>query len=304
MFTQSSMNLRRCSVTLAIVLIAVVYAPASHANSPEREFGKEANPEKVFKETGGRSSMKSKGMEVRTLRGRKAGKLVPSLQGAKSVSRRDWQKMEKIPKTGLYLVDLDYVPAGLEDDLKKKGYKLTRGGTLTRDGNPVALFVVGETFRMKLARDAGPPARKDGGREGTTSRGSQLLGWLISAVDLASDVEAASPFPWRCGSWSFSWEYDGGFCREYRAWSRAYAWGPGADGYCASPKPLTHIQYISTYVSNSGRTDWDYHFNASMSHSYAKWDIGCFWPAHGSGSGFHYAYWRDGSAWMYRTWSW
>lgn len=320
-----AISLRSWTAMLAIMLLGAVLVFPAYGSSvdasadpqdrpekparpePEGKYGKEANPGTIFKETRGRSSLHSRGLEMRELHGRAAGKPVASLPGAKSIGRSDWQNMTEIPKTGLYLVDLDHIPPGLEEDLKKNDYRLTADGTLTKSGNPVALFVVGETYRVKPQTEAGPSADKPSGEgEGLAQRASRFLLQLAGSVDslITSDAEAATPFPWRCFSWSFRWEYDGGFCRDYKAWSSAYSWGPGADGFCADPKPLTRIEYISTYVNNSGRTDWDYHYNADQSHSYAKWDIGCFWPAHGSGSGYHYAYWRDGSAWAYRTWSW
>lgn len=279
-------------------------------------YGPEANPGQVFRQTRGKSALRSQGMSVRKLGGRAAGKPLSALPGAKAISRGAWARMKEIPKTGLYLVDLDHIPAGLEDDLKRNGYRLAPDGTLTRGGNPVALFVHGETFRIT-------PQAGGGGGGGALLKidplkepvrfaaaladeaGRELARLANAAASLAiSEAKAASPFPWRCGTWYFKWEYNGGFCRDYRAWSHAYSWGPGSDGWCADPKPLTRIEYISTYVAIGGHTDWDYYYNADQSHSYAKWDIGCFWPAHGGASGFHYAYWRDGSAWMYRTWSW
>lgn len=257
-----------------------------------KAFGPEANPQEVFRKSKGKSALRSHGIEVKKLEGPKAGKAISSMPGVKTINRQQWRAMKQIPKTGLYLYDLNHIPPGLEEDLRRNGYQLTPDGTLTQNGKPVALFVHGETFRI------GPP------------KSSSLLEQLLSPVAAATDslrvseAHAASPFPWACGSWYFKWQYDGGFCRDFKAWSNAYAWGPGSDGGCADPKPLTHIQYISTYAAIGGYSGWDYHFDSEQSHAYAEWDIGCFWPAFGTPSGFHYAYWRDGSAWMYRTWSW
>lgn len=294
-------------LTGAALLYPAVARSAEGPQGPKPEYGPEANPGQVFKETKGRSALHSKGMVMRELHGREAGKPISAMPGAKAISRDAWGKMKEIPKTGLYLVDLDHVPPGLEEDLKQNGYHLAADGTLTQEGNPVALFVHGETFHVKPEKDAGPPSGQGGGAlAGLADWTGRVLSQLAKTAGdlLASEAEAAAPFPWACGSWYFSWQYNGGFCRDYKAWSNAYAWGPGADGACADPKPLTRIEYISTYVDVAGRTDWDYYYYADQSHSYARWDIGCFWPAHGSGSGYHYAYWRDGSAWMYRTWSW
>jgi hypothetical protein len=295
------------AIPLVLILAgATLCQPVLAQTVPEgkaKAYGPEANPGEVFKETKGRSALHSRGVEVRELHGREAGKPLSALPGAKAITRAHWAEMKDIPKTGLYLVDMDHIPPGLEEDLKGHGYRLAEDGTLTKDGNPVALFVHGETFHVKPEKPAGPPSdNPGGGLAGLANWAGRTLAQL--AGSLVSEAEAAAPFPWACGSWYFSWQYHGGFCRDYEAWSNAYSWGPGPDGACADPKPLTHIEYISTYVNNSGHTDWDYFYNADQSHSYAKWDIGCFWPAHGGGSGYHYAYWRDGSAWMYRTWSW
>ncbi len=280
-------------------------------------YGPEANPGLVFKETRGKSALKSKGMTVRKLRGRAAGKPLSSMPGAKAITRGRWAQMKEIPKTGLYLVDMDFVPPGLEQDLKQNGYRLAKDGTLTKNGNPVALFVHGETFHVKPEKPGGgggggaflqidPLKQPVRFAQGLAEQVGNTLARLVNAAGslVIDEARAASPFPWRCGTWYFKWEYNGGFCRDYRAWSHAYAWGPGSDGVCANPKPLTRIEYISTYAKAGSKTDWDYHYNADQSHSYAKHDIGCFWPAHGGASGYHYAYWRDGGAWMYRTWSW
>jgi hypothetical protein len=339
--TRFSKNRRSLALPLALLLTsAVVCQPvlARSAQDPPRpkardvhsaqarqqgkgkEYGPEANPGQVFKETKGRSALHSRGLEVRELHGKEAGKPISSMPGAKSITRGRWAEMKDIPKTGLYLVDMDHIPPGLDEDLKSNGYRLAADGTLTRDGNPVALFVHGETFHVKPERavrkpggggssaslPSDPPEDPNRSAKGLADWAGRALLQLAEAAEslISSEAYAAEPFPWRCGTWYFKWEYNGGFCRNYKAWSNAYAWGPGADGHCANPKPLTHIEYISTYVTAAGKTDWDYHYNADQSHSYVKRDYGCFWPAIGGTSGFHYAYWRDGSAWMYRTWSW
>jgi len=281
-------------------LLAQTNPPPAKAAQPKpvvldpkaKAFGPEANPQEVFKETKGRSALRSHGIEVKKLEGRQAGKPISSMRGAKAINRQQWTAMKEIPKTGLYLVDLDHVPPGLEEDLHQNGYRLAEDGTLTQNGKPVALFVHGETFHIGPAKAATWLGR--------------TMSQIATATDslLVSEARAATPFPWACGSWYFKWQYDGGFCRDYKAWSDAYAWGAGPNGSCADPKPLTRVQYISTYASIGSNSGFNYHYDADQSHASAEWDIGCFWPAHGTGSGFHYAYWRDGSAWMYRTWSW
>lgn len=52
-------------------------------------------------------------------------------------------------------------------------------------------------------------------------------------------AQAASPFVWTCFCWSWQWKYRGGFCRDYGAWTNAYASGPGAGGGCGGALPHT-----------------------------------------------------------------
>lgn len=288
------MNPSRISMSLVLMLVLCPFLLAETPDKKPPLSAPQANPGEVFKETKGKSALRSHGLQATKLKGRQAGKPVSELKGAKSVTRAQLAAMKEIPKTGLYLLDLDHIPPGLIDDLKANGYQLEANGRLTQNGREVALVVHGETFKVTPSK---------------TSAG--LMDWagrtLLQALHgplYVEEAEAASPFPWACGSWYFSWHYNGGFCRDYTAWSNAYAWGAGPGGGCSDPKPLTRIQYISTYASIGSHTGFDYRYDADQSHTSAKWDIGCFWPAHGTASGYHYAYWQDGSAWLYRTWSW
>jgi hypothetical protein len=257
-----------------------------------KAYGREANPQEVFKDTNGRSALRSHGVDAKKMTGKDAGKAISSLRGAKTISRNQLTAMKDIPKTGLYLLDLDHVPPGLEEDLKHNGYHLADDGTLTQNGKPVALFVYGETYHL--------------GPQKAANWYEKTLTQIAMAGDriFGNEAQAATPFPWACWSWYWKWQYDGGFCRDYKVWTDAYAWGSGPGGTCSDPKPLTRIQYISTYASIGAYSGFNYHYDADQSHAYAEWDIGCFWPAHGTGSGYHYAYWRDGSSWVYRTYSW
>lgn len=298
---------QRLRVLLCTFLLVSAFGSSSLAAADAKGPATEpqADPKRVFEETKGLPALRSSGLDVRPVSGQEAGSPVSTLPGAKAISHERWKEMKEIPKTGLFLVDLDHVPAGLAEDLKSRGYRLTADGSLTKDGNPVALFVHGETFRVRPA-DKTSALSSGGGLAELADRAGSALSWLAGATGslLASEAEAAEPFPWACFSWYFEWEYHGGFCRDYHARSNAYAWGPGPGGGCADPKPLTRIQYISTYATVGGNADFDYFYNADQSHSEAVWDIGCFWPAHGPASGYHYGYWRDGEAWAYRTWSW
>jgi hypothetical protein len=292
---------RSSSVPLALVLAAATLCPTLFAQTtPEKRpplSDRRANPKEVFKETKGKSALSAQGLEVKKLQGREAGKAISSLPGAKAVTPQQLKAMKEIPKTGLYLLDLDHVPAGLEEDLKRNGYVLSQDGTLTKNGEPILLVVIGETYQVKRA------ARKSAGLADWATR-TFLQALRLSGPLEAEEAQAASPFPWACSTWYAKWEYHGGFCRDYHAWTDAYAWGANANGGCASPRPLTRIQYIATYAEIGSHSGFDYRFDSDQSHTSAEWDIGCFWPAHGTAVGFHYAYWQDGTASLYRTWSW
>lgn len=294
-------------VSLVLALMSAVFLqsalaqtkpPANSKRKPvvldekAKAFGPEANPDEVFKETKGRSAIRAHGVNVKKLAGKEAGNPISSLKGAKTVSHAQLAAMKNIPKTGLFLLDLDHVPPGLEDDLKTNGYHLGNDGTLTQNGKPITLIVYGETYQLA--------------KEKTSNWYDHALSQIALAGDrvFGNQAQAASPFPWTCWSWYWKWQYDGGFCRDYKTWTDAYAWGPGPGGTCSNPKPLTNIDYISTYAAIGSYTGFNYHYGADQSHAYAEWDIGCFWPASGSPAGFNYAYWRDGSSWVYRTATW
>jgi hypothetical protein len=194
--------------------------------------------------------------------------------------------MRDIPETGLFFVETDFIPQGLPDQFKKEGYILREDGTLLDStGVKIALFIESEVFQV-VGIDS--------------SLGAIPELFKKFAGIFVGRAKAANPYPFSFFSASRSWRYRGGFCRDYRAWTSAEAWGPLQEG----ARPHTRIEYIETRAELGGIRDRDSCFNCDNQNSYARWDIGCFWPAHGGTTGFHYANWKDGAISITRTWSW
>ena len=229
--------------------------------------------------------LKVEGGEAVLLRGKDAGLPLEKLPGIKSITFEQWLKMEKIPVTGLFLVDTDFIPTGLPEFLKEHCLVLKKDGTLLdSDGMKIALFLQGEVFKVKMES-------KSLSSHATAAKGPAIF---------SASADPANPYPFSMFSWYMWWKYRGGFCRDYRAGTVAEAWGPEQGG----ARPHTRIEYIETRVAMAGRSDRDSCMNCDYKNSYVRWNIGCFWPAHGKASGWHYANWKDGSFSATRTWSW
>ncbi|MDJ0635601.1 MAG: hypothetical protein QNJ34_20610 [Xenococcaceae cyanobacterium MO_188.B29] len=229
--------------------------------------------------------MKVTGGTVKLVSPKQAGLSLRVLPGVKRISFRNWAKLKSVPKSGLYLVETPFVPASLPKQLKKLGYTLKPDGRLLDEkGQPITLFVKSEVFEVKRK----PVLRKS------------ISQAAVKSISTNGKLYAANPYPFSQFSWSMWWRYRGGFCRDYRAWTTAEAWGPLQGG----ARPHTRIQYMETRAQIGSRKDRDSCFNCDNESSYVRRRIGCFWPAHGKGSGSHYANWKDGRFSATRTWSW
>lgn len=260
--------------------------------------------------------------------GADAGYAFAAFPGVKRITRSALSSMRDIPKTGLFIVDADYVPVTLMEDLKADGYELREDGALVdAEGELATMFVRPETFKVmqtsigpdqRFFQEPSPPSQPDDrggiGKQGSLSPMPDMLEqpiWsrledLLNGIGdtLISPAHAASPFPFTCFSWYWRWKYNGGFCRDYRAWTDAYSWGPGPGGGCSGPLPHTNITYIRAYARAAGDVDDKYCYNCDQRHASAKYKIGCFWPAHGNGSGYHFIHMVDGTIQVVRSHSW
>ncbi len=241
-----------------------------------------------------------KGAQVKQLSGELAGRPLSVLPGARTITYDELSNMKDIPKTGLFLVEMDYVPQGLSAMLKKEGLRLKADGSLVdRRGQPVTIIHKEETFSVQREKKTEREPLRFGSVE---SPDSPM--WRKIRGAFVGEAQAASPHPFSCFSWSWSWRYNGGFCRDYRAWTNTDAWGPDAGGACGPVKPHTRIASIETRAEIGGHKDRDTCVNCDSEGSDATWDIGCFWPAHGGATGFHFVNLVDGGINIIRSHSW
>lgn len=228
------------------------------------------------------------GAKVTRQYGAQAGLTRDKLPGAR------FSKLEEIKRmaiskeaTGLYLVDVDFVPRDVLDALKAYRFTLKEDGTLLDANNePVLALVTSEVYLIQRGG-----AGSDNASQGASARG--LLGRLTEA--LVPTVQAASPFPWRCYSFTPWAVYHSGFHRWYDARTWAGAYGADSGGGCSGGSPYTHIDYIQTRAAVGGGGNENHCFNCESEYSRDVWDVGYFWPAHGTPVTTHVGVWADGS---------
>jgi hypothetical protein len=233
----------------------------------------------------------AKGLRVARVTGPKAGLARNAMPGAKFVTLDEVRKLDVARQaTGLYLVGIDFVPRDLAEILKAHGLKLDAGGKLVdRLGEPVAAFVTSEMYRAEILKQA---LRESGSPSG-------LLTGLLDG--LVPSAEAASPFPWRCFSFTPWALYHGGFHRWYEADTWVAAYGADGGGGCSSGSPLTRIDFLQARAEVGGGGSTNHCFNCETKHAHDEWDVGWFWPAHGIPVTTHSGVWADGSFSFSRT---
>jgi len=231
-----------------------------------------------------------KGGSIKLLKGVKAGLSLRSMP-VKTITK---EKLNKTPlknlKSGLYLVGLDYIPHFVKGSLKKFGYKMARNGEIKNSkGEKLKIFVGGETGLVK-PKILSPRGRFDNR-------------WEIDnrLLDLNLVEDNASPYRFRCYSFHPWAVYHGGFHRWYDVRTHASTYTTDSRGGCSVRSPRTNIEYLQTYAHVSGAADIDSCRNCNERNSRDVWDVGYFWPAHGFGSTYHHAVYRDGNIYFSRT---
>jgi hypothetical protein len=213
------------------------------------------------------------GLKVERVKGREAGLPIDRLPGAKSMSLSEVKQMDVAKqRTGLFLVDIDFVPRELPAALRSRGLTLEADGTL-RDGNqePVVAFVTSEMYRVNREKQ----------EPGATP--------------------SASPFRFACYSFTPWAIYHGGFHRWYEAHTLAIAYGPDGMGGCSSGSPHTRIDYLQARAAVRQGGDFQQCFGCDQVQANDVWDVGYFWPAHGIPVTSHSAVWADGTFSFSRT---
>jgi hypothetical protein len=181
---------------------------------------------------------------------------------------------------GLYLLDTEFVPKQLPAILAKSNVALDPDGTpVTEEGGKVVMLL-----KYSIAAVTNKPA--DGG------------------VNSPSAVNSPDAWPYPLNyvsAWS-SWRYDNGFCRYGDAYTGGDAWGPIIYGN----RVHTNISYMEMYAAlfmNGWASDDQWRYNVDSDLAHAHRDIGCFWPAYGSGQ-YGWAYFYDQASNFSWYWSW
>jgi hypothetical protein len=249
------------SILMSVVLVSTLIVDACKEEATNEE-----------RADAPRTELTVKGGALTMLSGKEAGLSLDKFPQVKNITFRHWKKLKSVPETGVFIVEGSHIPHTFKEDLKTNGLTLHNDGTLTEaDGTKATLFIHAQSFKVMPNKDVTKNGRTSG-----------------------------NPFPFLFYSYDMYWKYNGGYCRDYRAWTNAYAWGPQS-GESYLP---TSIEYIYAYVSVHGKVNSNYCYNCQSVGAYAKWDIGCFWPAHQTGPGYHHAFWKDGSITAEQTWWW
>lgn len=214
------------------------------------------------------------GLRVERLKGERAGLPLDRLAGARPISSSEVKRMDvRKQGTGLFLVDIDFVPRELSDILKSKGLTLSPDGRLLdKNREPVVVFVTSEMYKVQ---------RQDKPRPALESK--------------------ASPFPFTCNTFTPWAIYHGGFHRWYEAHTYAVANGPDANGGCSNASPHTRIDYLQARAAVSGDGGYSECFSCDQVQADDTWDVGYWWPAHGIPVTTHSAIWADGTTSFSRT---
>jgi hypothetical protein len=219
------------------------------------------------------------GLTVRRVTGPSAGLPRSAAPGARFVTMDAVRKMDVVrQQTGLFIVGTEYVPRELPDILKSRQLTLRPDGSVVdANGEPVVLFVTNELY---AASGAEQPQR------------TSLLGRIGDA--LVPSAYAASPFPWRCFSFSPWALYHNGWHRWYEASTNIAAYGFDGAGQCSGTSPLTKIDFLRAGAEVGSPGDTHHCFTCAVESAYDTWDVGYFWPAHGTPATLHTGVWADG----------
>ncbi|MFN0124229.1 MAG: hypothetical protein ACKV2V_27330 [Blastocatellia bacterium] len=214
------------------------------------------------------------GGTVKRVTGEKAGLPLERLAGTELLSLSAAKQMDvRKQQTGLFLVDINFVPRELPDALVSRGLTLHSDGTLLdRNLDPVVAFVTSEIYLVQLSQPVAPAP-----------------GIL------------ASPFPFTCHSFTPWALYHDGFHRWYEAHTLATAFGPDGNGECSHESPHTQIDFIQARAAVREGGNERQCFNCDQVQADDEWDVGIFWPAHGIPVTTHSAIWADGSFSFSRT---
>ncbi len=232
-----------------------------------------------------------RGARLEILRGLRAGLALRTMP-VKHLRRQDMGRTDmRQLKSGLYLIDLDYIPHFVKQVIAEYKFTLRPDGSLVdAEGQDAKIFVAGETGLVKgesLSPNESINASMD------------LNNLLMDRYD--AQLDPANPYPFRCYSYHPWAVYHGGFHRWYDARTYASSYTTDPAGNCSIQSPRTNIEYLQTYAVVGGGPDVDSCANCNSEDSRDVWDVGYFWPAHGTPTTYHHGVYKDGSIYFSRS---
>jgi hypothetical protein len=219
---------------LALWTCVAVLATPSFVLAQEKETPEVRQPQ---------VKLRVKGAKVRQLNGLEAGRPLSALPGVKTITSEELGRRRDDSSSGLYLVDTDFVPRGLEKTLQTLGFRLKPDGKLVgKNGRPVTLVYKGTVFAVT-------PKRRS---ESTPPSDLQKWGAMLKRT-LIPEAQAASPVPLGC-IWLDGWEaHSDGYlpfpprsCHRYSAGVYGETGGKDPSGGCDwATAPYTKVQALS-----------------------------------------------------------
>ena len=152
-----------------------------------------------FKGLKSNSKMEVNGGKVKKVKAKDSGEPISKMKGLQKMTESQLSNLEELPETGLFLLDTDFIPRDLKDELKKLKLELKDDGNLlNEEGEKIVLIVKSDVFELDPDEENDNQDRR----------------------------ELAYPYHWSQYSWSLYYRVDWGFCRSLKAYATAEAWGP------------------------------------------------------------------------------
>lgn len=221
---------------------------------------------------------KIEGGEAVVLKGVKAGLPISSVRGAQRITLRQMSRMKAVPKPGVYLVDTDFIPHDMREDLAKDDLVITDDGSVRdKAGRPVTLFVQSEVLQVK---------RRKGGWYSPSNIGQSFAGLFVN------EAHAASPYPFDRYSWRGYYWFADSCWHNLKVRTIAEAWGPVQS---SGSRPHTKIQSIETRSSADQTAKFNTCSNCDYQTSLAVADVGTQCLPAPPRSVCHDQFWKEGS---------
>jgi hypothetical protein len=203
------------------------------------------------------------GSSIKLLKGKDAGLESSKFPEIKQISSNSLKDIETVPETGVYIVDLDYIPYNLLKEIKNEGLTLHKNGTLTNDkGEKEAMFIYDKSYQV----------RANTSKEGRISSSHNYRANMTYSIRVRQD-------------WS---------CRYVVAKSTAGSWEPELVNGKLVPLKIDEIKTVVTIGwDDNTPDDTSQCTNCNQVSASTEKKIGCAWPAVKPHSGKHRAWFRN-----------